>query len=110
MWFTTTGWMMWNYLVSGLLVGATVVLFGGAPAHTDLSALWEVAAETGCSVFGTSAPFLMACPKAGLQPPRGSLRWVGATGAPLPASGRSEAHPSELQYQRRISTAVFCLK
>src|SRR3546814_305033 len=92
MWFTTTGWMMWNYLVSGLLVGATVVLFDGDPAHPDLSALWEVAAETGCSVFGTSAPFLMACRKAGLQPPRGSLRWVGSTGAPLPASGFRWVH------------------
>jgi acetoacetyl-CoA synthetase len=86
-WFTTTGWMMWNYLVSGLLVGSTIVLFDGDPGHPDLGTLWRLAADTGCTVFGTSAPFIMASRKAGLEPPRGQLRWVGSTGAPLPASG-----------------------
>ena len=90
-WFSTTGWMMWNYLVSGLLVGATVVLFDGDPASPDLLALWTLAADEGLDVLGLSAPFVMACRKAGLSPgadaglPR--LREVGVTGAPLPADG-----------------------
>jgi acetoacetyl-CoA synthetase len=91
LWFTTTGWMMWNYLVSGLLVGATVVTFDGNPAWPDLSALWAVAAETRTTYFGTSAPYLMACRKAGLEPGRdldlSALRGVGSTGSPLAASG-----------------------
>jgi acetoacetyl-CoA synthetase len=87
LWFSTTGWMMWNYLVSGLLVGAAVVLFDGDPGHPGLTALWDLAEETGTTVFGASAPFLMACRKAGLRPARGQLRWVGSTGAPLPAAG-----------------------
>jgi acetoacetyl-CoA synthetase len=91
-WFTTTGWMMWNYLVSGLLVGATVVLFDGDPAAPSLSTLWDLAAETGTTVFGASAPFLMACRKEGLEPGRGALRWVGSTGAPLPADGFRWVH------------------
>jgi len=90
-WFSTTGWMMWNYLVSGLLVGAAVVLFDGDPAFPDLSALWRLAAEEHLDVFGTSAPFLLACRKAGLIPGRDldlrRLRSVGSTGAPLPAEG-----------------------
>ncbi|MFS8585112.1 MAG: acetoacetate--CoA ligase [Acidimicrobiia bacterium] len=90
-WFTTTGWMMWNYLVSGLLVGATPVLFDGDPGHPDLGALWRMAAEEGVTFFGTSAPFLMACRKAGVRPSElgdlGALRAVGSTGAPLPAAG-----------------------
>jgi acetoacetyl-CoA synthetase len=86
-WFTTTGWMMWNYLVSGLLVGATLVLFDGDPASPDLGALWELAAETAVDVFGVSAPFLMACRKAGVVPPPHRLRSIGSTGAPLPPDG-----------------------
>jgi acetoacetyl-CoA synthetase len=91
-WFTTTGWMMWNYLVSGLLVGSTIVLFDGDPASPSLSTLWDLAAETGTTVFGASAPFLMACRKDGLEPERGALRWVGSTGAPLPAEGFRWVH------------------
>ncbi|MEO8272761.1 MAG: acetoacetate--CoA ligase [Chloroflexota bacterium] len=90
-WFTTTGWMMWNYLVSGLLVGSTVVTFDGNPAWPDLGGLWQLAAETRTTYLGTSAPYLMASRKAGLTPGRDldlrSLRGVGSTGAPLPASG-----------------------
>ncbi len=89
-WFTTTGWMMWNFLVSGLLLGATIVLYDGSPAHPDLYALWRVAEEEGISYFGTSAPYLQACQKAGIEPGRlglGALRSVGTTGAPLPADG-----------------------
>ncbi len=90
-WFSTTGWMMWNYLVSGLLVGATPVLFDGDPGHPGLDALWEMAAETGVTFFGTSAPYLLACRKAGIVPAKAAdlsaLRGVGSTGAPLPAEG-----------------------
>ncbi|MGS2614347.1 acetoacetate--CoA ligase [Micromonospora sp. LZ34] len=90
-WFTTTGWMMWNFLVSGPAVGAAIVLFDGNPGHPDLGALWRLAEETGTTYFGTSAPFLLACRKAGLRPREiadlSALRGVGSTGAPLPAEG-----------------------
>jgi acetoacetyl-CoA synthetase len=90
-WFTTTGWMMWNLLVSGLLVGAAVVLFDGDPGHPDLSALWRLAEETEASYVGLSAPFIMGCRKAGLRPAAGGalsrVRGIGSTGAPLPAEG-----------------------
>ncbi|MDG6105509.1 acetoacetate--CoA ligase [Dactylosporangium aurantiacum] len=90
-WFTTTGWMMWNYLVSGPAVGAAVVLVDGNPAHPDLGWLWRVAAESGTTYFGTSAPFLLSCRKAGVVPKDladlSALRGVGSTGAPLPPEG-----------------------
>ncbi|HSL26411.1 MAG TPA: AMP-binding protein, partial [Acidimicrobiia bacterium] len=66
-WFTTTGWMMWNFLVSGLLVGATVVLFDGDPAHPDLTTLWRLAARQGITWMGLSAAFLMACRAGGVH-------------------------------------------
>ena len=92
-WFTTTGWMMWNYLVSGLAVGSTVVLFDGNPAWPDLGTLWRLASEERLTYLGVSAPFLMACRAAGLAPGADPaldlepLRGVGSTGAPLPAAG-----------------------
>jgi len=90
-WFTTTGWMMWNYLVSGLVVGSTVVTYDGNPAFPDLSTLWRVGADVQATYLGVSAPFVMACRKAGLEPGRehdlGALRGIGSTGAPLPAAG-----------------------
>jgi acetoacetyl-CoA synthetase len=86
-WFTTTGWMMWNFLISGPAVGAAIVLFDGNPGHPDLGALWRLAAEQRITYFGTSAPFLMACRKAGVSPPPNAIRGVGSTGAPLPAEG-----------------------
>ncbi len=86
-WFTTTGWMMWNYMVSGLAVGASIVMFDGDPAAGSLATLWDVAEDTDCSVFGMSAPFIMSCRKAGLRPGRGRLREIGSTGAPLPTEG-----------------------
>jgi acetoacetyl-CoA synthetase len=90
-WFTTTGWMMWNYLVSGLLVGATIVLFDGDPGWPDLSTLWRLCADERLTWLGASAPFIMNCRKAGLSPGRdldlSALRAVGSTGAPLPADG-----------------------
>jgi acetoacetyl-CoA synthetase len=92
-WFTTTGWMMWNFLVSGLLVGTTIVLYDGSPGHPDLSALWRMAAREGVTYFGTSAPFLMACRKAGIQPSTAgdlsTVKSIGTTGAPLPPEGFS---------------------
>jgi acetoacetyl-CoA synthetase len=86
-WFTTTGWMMWNFLVSAPAVGATVVMFDGHPGHPDLSALWNLAVEAGVTYFGTSAPFILACRKAGVTPPPTRIRGVGSTGAPLPPEG-----------------------
>ena len=92
-WFATTGWMMWNYLVSGLAVGATIVLFDGNPAWPDLSTLWRLAASERLTYLGVSAPFLMACRGAGLAPGRdmdldlSALRGLGSTGAPFPAAG-----------------------
>ncbi len=90
-WYTTTGWMMWNYLVSGLLVGATVVLYDGSPGWPDLNALYRLADEEAVTCFGVSAAFLLACRAAGLEPGKqfafDALRAVGSTGAPLPAEG-----------------------
>ena len=90
-WFSTTGWMMWNYLVSGLAVNATIVLFDGSPAYPDLTVLWRLAEEEGLTYFGTSAPYLMACRKEGLRPGElvnlSPLRGIGSTGAPLPVEG-----------------------
>lgn len=86
-WFTTTGWMMWNLLVSGLLSGCPVVLFDGDPSSPDLLALWNMAEETGTTVFGGAAGFFLNCRKADVHPPRGRIRIVGSTGAPLPKEG-----------------------
>jgi acetoacetyl-CoA synthetase len=90
-WFTTTGWMMWNFLLGGLLVGSTIVLYDGAPAHPGLGALWRLAAETGITYFGTSAPYLHACMKRGLHPKTiadlAALRAIGSTGSPLSPEG-----------------------
>jgi acetoacetyl-CoA synthetase len=90
-WFTTTGWMMWNFLISGLLVGSTIVLFDGSPAHPDLGALWRLAERHGVTYLGTSAPFIQSCLKARLHPARDhdltALRAIGSTGAPLSQEG-----------------------
>ena len=90
-WFSTTGWMMWNLLISGLAVGSTIVLFDGNPAHPDLAMLWQLAERLEITYFGTSAPYLLQCRKEGLVPREiadlSRLRGVGSTGAPLPADG-----------------------
>jgi acetoacetyl-CoA synthetase len=87
-WFTTTGWMMWNFLVGGLLAGATIVLYDGQP---DVRGLWRFAEQAGVTCFGTSAGFLTACMKAGVEPAReadlSGLSSLGSTGSPLPAEG-----------------------
>jgi acetoacetyl-CoA synthetase len=90
-WFTTTGWMMWNYLVGGLLVGSTISLYEGNPTYPNHDALFRYAAEDRITFFGTSAPFIVACEKQGISPGAhhdfSALRAVGSTGAPLPVSG-----------------------
>src|SRR3954463_16258843 len=84
-WFTTTGWMMWNFLVGGLLAGATIVLYDGQP---DPERLWDFAAEARVTCFGTSAGFIAACMKASVVPPHPArLRSIGSTGSPLAPEG-----------------------
>ncbi|HYC81521.1 MAG TPA: acetoacetate--CoA ligase, partial [Solirubrobacterales bacterium] len=90
-WFTTTGWMMWNVVVSGLLTRAPIVLFDGNPGYPDLGRLWDLAEEAGVTVFGTSAAFVSASIKAGVVPEEGrdlsALRALGSTGSPLAPEG-----------------------
>ena len=90
-WYTTSGWMMWNFLISGLLIDATVVLYDGDPAHPHMDRLWEFSHDTGATYFGTSAPFIQACLKAGIRPNEkfdlAAIRGVGSTGAPLSPEG-----------------------
>ncbi|MFS4107480.1 acetoacetate--CoA ligase [Streptomyces sp. PD-S100-1] len=90
-WYTSTGWMMWNFLVSGLLTGTTIVLYDGSPGHPDTGAQWRVAERTGATLFGTSAAYVMACRKAEVRPARdfdlSSVRCVATTGSPLPPDG-----------------------
>jgi acetoacetyl-CoA synthetase len=90
-WFTTTGWMMWNFLVGGLLTDASIVLYDGNPATPTLDRLWDLAADAGITCFGTSAAYISACMKAGVEPSRGRdlsrLRSVGSTGSPLSPEG-----------------------
>jgi acetoacetyl-CoA synthetase len=86
-WFTTTGWMMWNFLVGVLLTDASIVLYDGNPASPDLGVLWDLAAAAGITVFGASAGYIAACRQAGVVPrdgrDLGALRAVGSTGSPL---------------------------
>lgn len=86
-WFTTCGWMMWNWLVSALASGATVLAYDGSPSHPDLGVLWRLAEETGITHFGTSPKFLAANANAGVVPREAAdlsaIRWMGSTGAPL---------------------------
>ncbi len=90
-WFTTTGWMMWNYLVGGLLVGATIVLYDGSPAHPGPDRLWSLIEEFRITHFGTSAGHISASMQAALSPGReldlGPLRFLGSTGSPLSPAG-----------------------
>jgi acetoacetyl-CoA synthetase len=86
-WFTTTGWMMWNFLVGVLLTDASIVLYDGNPAG---EVLWDLAQETGMTVFGTSAAFVAASMKEGIEPAKGrdlKLHAVGVTGSPLAPEG-----------------------
>lgn len=86
LWFTTTAWMMWQALVSVLLVGASIVLVDGNPRFPDLGWQWRLAAETGATHMGVSPAFLLACRREGLTPDV-RLRQLGVAGSPLPADG-----------------------
>ncbi|HKH16085.1 MAG TPA: acetoacetate--CoA ligase, partial [Solirubrobacteraceae bacterium] len=90
-WFTTTGWMMWNFLVSVLLTDAAILLYDGNPGTPDLNRLWDLAEESRMTCFGTSASYIASCMKAGIEPATGrdlgALRAVGSTGSPLAPEG-----------------------
>ena len=91
LWFSTTAWMMWNALVSSLLVRASIVMIDGNPLHPDIRWQWRLAAETGATLMGASPGFLMACRKEGVEPAKefdlSRLRQIGAAGSPLPPEG-----------------------
>ncbi|MGB5106312.1 MAG: acetoacetate--CoA ligase [Candidatus Zixiibacteriota bacterium] len=88
--YTTCGWMMWNWLVGALFQGATIFLFDGSPAHPDMNILWNAIDQAEINVFGTSPKFLQACEAAGLSPGKShrlvSLKAILSTGSPLPDS------------------------
>jgi acetoacetyl-CoA synthetase len=90
-WYTTTGWMMWNYIHASLLTGSTMVLYDGSPGFPDLNVLWKFAHDARINHFGTSAAFILANMKAGIDPSSGpqlsSLRSIGSTGSTLPPEG-----------------------
>jgi acetoacetyl-CoA synthetase len=91
-WFTTTGWMMWNFLIGCLLTESAIVMFDGNPAHPNLEVLWDLAERTAMTCLGTSAGFLMNCRKQDARPTGdgralAALRSVGSTGSPLPPEG-----------------------
>jgi acetoacetyl-CoA synthetase len=95
-WYTSTGWMMWNFIIGGLLVGATPVLFDGNPAYPDLDTLWRLAEQARVALFGTSAAYIMNCLKNGLRPGEAydlsPLMSIGSTGSPLPSEGFAWAY------------------
>jgi acetoacetyl-CoA synthetase len=90
-WFTTTGWMMWNFLVGVLLTEASVVLYDGNPGTPDMGVLWDLAEQAGVTTFGTSAAYVASCMKDGIEPAAGrdlgALKAVGSTGSPLAPEG-----------------------
>lgn len=87
-WFSTTGWMMWNFVQASFLMGASLVLYDGSPGYPDMNVLWELAAESPIHHFGTGAPYLVACLRKELTPGQDfdlrALRSIGSTGSPLP--------------------------
>jgi len=90
-WFTSTGWMMWNFLVGGMLVGSSIVTYDGSPAEPSLERLWRLIDEVGITFFGVSAPYIRSCQLAKVDPGAlvhgTSLRAIGSTGAPLTEDG-----------------------
>jgi acetoacetyl-CoA synthetase len=90
-WFTTTGWIMWNVMLGVLLSQASIIIYDGSPGYPDLGVLWDLAADSGMTMFGTSASYIVACMKAGLHPAGGrdlsALAAVGSTGSALSAQG-----------------------
>ena len=89
-WFTSPSWMMWNFQVAGLLVGATIVCYEGSPNYPKPDALWDIAARVGATILGTSPGYVLGCAKAGAVPRAehdlSALRTVGITGSSLPPS------------------------
>ncbi len=92
-WFSTTGWMMWNLLMGGLLTKSVVVLYDGSPAYPDMNVLWHFAQDAQMTFFGTSAGYITSCMKAGVEPGENfdltKLHGIGSTGSPLPPEGFS---------------------
>jgi acetoacetyl-CoA synthetase len=90
-WFTTTGWMMWNFLIGALLTPASIVLYDGSPGTPDMGVLWDLVERAGITCFGTSASYIAACMKDGIEPGQGRdlsrLRSIGSTGSPLSPEG-----------------------
>jgi acetoacetyl-CoA synthetase len=90
-WYSTTGWMMWNFSVASLLVGATLVLYEGSPAYPDMNRLWQLVEQAQITHFGGGAAYFLSCMRAGLAPGSAtglrSLRTIGSTGSPLPPEG-----------------------
>lgn len=90
-WYTSTGWMMWNFVVGGLLLGSTIILYNGSPTYPDMNVLWQLAQDTQMTYLGTSAAHISACIKAGIEPGRDydlqRLRAIGSTGSPLSVHG-----------------------
>ncbi|WP_216828671.1 acetoacetate--CoA ligase [Alkalihalobacterium elongatum] len=90
-WFTSTGWVMWNLLIGGLLAGSKIVLYDGSPSYPSMDTLWELAQDANVTFFGTSAPFLMNCQKLNVQPQKNynlsNLKALCSTGAPLSDNG-----------------------
>ncbi len=103
--FTTCGWMMWNWLISSLSLGATIVLFDGSPFYSGPGALFKLAEETGITIFGTSAKFLSSVNKSGLRPAEeynlNSLKAILSTGSPL--------HPNEFEFVYNHIKQDLCL-
>src|SRR5699024_10315241 len=90
-WFTTTGWMMWNFLVGGLLTGSTIILYDGSPGYPNKKMLWKFAEQTKMTIFGTSASFITGCMKDEITPKEDfnlqHLKNISSTGSPLPPEG-----------------------
>jgi acetoacetyl-CoA synthetase len=90
-WFTTTGWMMWNFMVCGLLLGSTILLYDGSPAYPSIDVLWDFAEQTRMSVLGCGAAYITACMKAGIEPGKqhdlSNLKVIGSTASPLSPEG-----------------------
>ena len=127
-WFTTTGWMMWNFLVGGLLTPASIVLYDGSPGHPDMGVLWDLAERAGITCFGTSASYIAACMNAGVEPgagrdlvarfapsapparrspPRASSGSIG-TSAATPGSSRPAAAPMSAPPSSAASRCCRC--
>ena len=102
-WFTTTGWMMWNFLVGVLLTPASIVLYDGSPGHPDMGVLWDLAERAGVTCFGTSASYIAACMKDGVEPGRGPRPLPPALGRLDRLAARAGGLPVGLRARRRAT-------